>query len=106
MSGDPGEKRAATRVSYPCEVECVGPGGTTMHLRIADVSPTGAFIDTITAMPEGCVLTLKFSLEGREMVIPAEVCHAMPQMGMGVRFTNVSDDQQAILSRFVAAHNN
>jgi hypothetical protein len=104
MSGDSGEKRAAPRVSYPCEVECVGPGGTTMHLRIADVSPTGAFIDTITALPEGCLLTLKFSLESNAMVLAAEVCHAMPQMGMGVRFTKISDDQRAILEGFVAHH--
>jgi hypothetical protein len=72
-----------------------------MRYRIADVSPTGVFIDTLTTLPQGTVLTLKFSLEGRPMVIPAEVCHAMPQMGMGVRFTQTTADQRATLDQFV-----
>jgi hypothetical protein len=72
-----------------------------MCLRLADVSPTGAFIDTLAVLPAGTHLTLKFSLDGTDLVLPAEVCHAMPQMGMGVRFTQTTLDQRAALDRFV-----
>ena len=102
MAGD--DKRSAPRATYPCEVDCLGPSGTAMHLRIADVSATGAFLDGLTTLPAGTPLRLRFSLGSDEITVDAVVRHEMRGIGMGVHFTGVSGPQADLITRFVASH--
>jgi hypothetical protein len=97
------EKRSAPRVSYPCEVDCLGPGETALHLRIADVSQTGAFVDALTTLPTGTPLRLRFRLGSQVVTLDGVVCHEMRGVGMGVRFQNLSEAQVQDLERFVEA---
>jgi len=69
--------------------------------RLSDISVTGAFIDSLVDLPAGSVVNLSFSLGERQMRIKAEVCHSMPQIGMGVRFIQLSPDQVSALSELV-----
>jgi hypothetical protein len=102
MTEPEGDKRSAPRVSYPCEVDCLGPEDTTLHLRIADVSLTGAFVDAMTTLPAGTFVNMRFTIEGQVLTIGAEVCHAMPGIGMGVRFAELTEPQASLLNRLVA----
>ncbi|SRR5260370_28795253 len=86
------ERRAARRVSYPCEVECEGTGISRLATRINDVSITGAFIDCRTSFPVGSTLTMKFRAGSAQVVADAEVRYCMPQIGMGVRFLNLKPE--------------
>lgn len=95
------EKRSSTRVSYLCEVECYGVGASPLNPRIADISVTGAFIDSMTALPVGSRLTLKFRLGSEMTRLAAEVVHSMPQIGMGVRFVDLTSPELAALERLV-----
>ncbi|HEY7410317.1 MAG TPA: PilZ domain-containing protein [Vicinamibacteria bacterium] len=97
------DKRQAPRVSYACEVECtgVGMGGSPLNPRISDLSETGAFIDSMTHIPVGSKVKLKFAVAGREVNATAEVAHAMPQFGMGVHFTEMSEADRAAIAEFL-----
>lgn len=96
------DKRSAPRVFYPCEVQCYGVGIHALNPRIADVSVTGAFVDTVSALPSGAVLTLSFALNGQPLTVKAEVAHSMNGIGMGVRFVDLDDEQRSVIERFVA----
>lgn len=96
------EKRSAPRVSYACEVECTGLGVSAINPRIADLSMTGAFIDTMTVLPAGSVVDLAFRLGDRLLNVKAEVKNPMAHVGMGVQFVDLSEEQAAILADFVS----
>jgi hypothetical protein len=101
---EPSEKRGAKRVPFFCEVECTGAGDDPLSPRISDLSATGAFIDSMVAVPAGSRLTLKFTLpDGQPAVINAEVVHSMPHFGMGVRFLELTDEQRRAIDQLVAA---
>jgi hypothetical protein len=99
------ELRHARRVSYACEVQCtgVGMGVSPLNPRISDLSTTGAFIDSMTHIPVGSMVKLTFSLSGREIQAMAEVAHAMPGFGMGVRFVELSEEDRHAIGAFVSA---
>lgn len=98
------ELRRAQRVPYPSEVECTGVGiGTSpLNPRISDLSTTGAFIDSMTHLPVGSKVKLTFQVAGREINAVAEVAHAMPQFGMGVKFVDLSDEDRLAIAAYVS----
>ena len=96
------ENRRATRISYPCEVECTGVGQNPLNPRISDLSVTGAFIDSMNAVPVGAKMKLTFTLPTGGISVNAEVVHAMEHFGMGVRFLDISDDQRRAIEEVVA----
>src|SRR5688572_27860682 len=98
---DGADKRQAKRVTYPCEVKCHGGGHGLLNARLSDLSATGAFVDSMTGLPDGVRITLKFSLPTGPVAIEAEVVHSMPHFGMGVRFVDLTPEQEAILERVV-----
>lgn len=97
------DKRANKRVSFPCEVECsgVGVGLSPLNPRISDISLTGAFIDSMVTLPEGTMVRLKFSLPSLVVSCTGVVMHEMPQFGMGVRFVELTPEQQAAINEIV-----
>jgi hypothetical protein len=98
---DGADKRTAKRVAYPCEVKCLGQGAGVLSARLSDLSATGAFIDSVTELPAGMQVTLKFALPTGPLTINAEVMHSMPHFGMGVRFVDVTPDQIMALERVI-----
>jgi hypothetical protein len=96
--------RQAQRVPYPSEVECtgVGMGMSPLNPKISDLSTTGAFIDSMTHLPVGTRLKLSFRLTGHQVNAVAEVAHAMPQFGMGVRFVELSEEDRMAIAAFVS----
>jgi len=96
------EHRRATRISYPCEVECTGVGENPLNPRISDLSATGAFIDSMNAVPVGSKMALKFTLPTGSISVNAEVVHAMEHFGMGVRFLDLSDEERRLIEEVVS----
>jgi hypothetical protein len=93
-------------VAYACEVTCTGVGGSNvspLNPRISDLSATGAFIDCMTQIPQGSKLKLKFDVGGRSIAATAVVAHAMPAFGMGVKFTDLSEEDRKAIEEFVAS---
>lgn len=100
---DESDKRRAKRVSYPCEAECYGAASNPLSPRISDLSVTGAFIDSMTELPAGTRLNLKFALPSGKIAVTAEVAHSMPHFGMGVRFVDLTDEQRKAIEQVVEA---
>ena len=77
-------------------------------LRIADISLTGALLETFGEIPENQTLDLELALEnGRRVRVGAKVVRVQhPQWGrvggVGVAFTRFDGDSYAILERFLA----
>jgi uncharacterized protein DUF4388/PilZ domain-containing protein len=94
------ERRSAKRVSHICEVECENAGVARICTRITDLSATGAFIDTVTCYPPGTQLRLKFKVQDVIVEAMAEVRYSMPQMGMGVRFSELRPEHLVVLESF------
>jgi PilZ domain-containing protein len=72
-------------------------------VREPDVSITGMFINVSGYMPEGAVVKVRFVLNrsGYEVNVRAEVRYCLPDVGIGVRFLDISPEaQQAILEEF------
>jgi len=76
-------------------------------LRIADISLTGALLETFGEIPEHQLLDLDLELEsGRSVRVTAKVVRIQyPQWGrvggVGVAFTRFADDSQAILAEYL-----
>jgi hypothetical protein len=87
------EKRKAKRVQYLTEVECEGADYRRHTCRISDLSTTGAFVDSMLTYPPDSIVKLKFLLGSTEVQVSAQVCYSMPQIGMGVRFLDLTPEQ-------------
>ncbi|HZM85015.1 MAG TPA: DUF4388 domain-containing protein [Blastocatellia bacterium] len=95
------DRRESKRISYICEVECEGSGLNYLATRIQDLSTTGAFIDSLTCHPPGSHLRLRFRIHDTLIETAAEVRYAMPQMGMGVRFLDLTPGYAALLESLI-----
>jgi hypothetical protein len=95
------ERRGAKRIEYSCEVECEGPLPDPVRPRMRDLSATGAFIEPGARAQEGARLLLRFGLPTGEISVNAEVAR-VTGTGMGVRFLDVTESQQAIIDAAIA----
>ena len=95
------DQRNAKRISYICEIQCEGQGIKQLNTRINDISVTGLFIDSISCLPAGSTLKMKFSIMGVPLEVEGEVRHSIPQSGMGIQFTNLRPDQREVIECLV-----
>ncbi|HWP42448.1 MAG TPA: DUF4388 domain-containing protein [Blastocatellia bacterium] len=95
------EKRTAKRISHICEVECLGADVPCLRTRMNDLSTAGAFIDSMTCFAVGSILKLKFRVNGVLIEAMAEVRYCMPQIGMGVRFVEMSQESRSLIESLV-----
>ncbi len=95
------ERRRAVRVTYVCDVEVLREDSQAIQQRLNDISTSGAFIDTTSPSPVGTVLQVRFPMNGVLIEARAEVRFAMSQIGMGVRFIELSPEHQRIIRNYV-----
>ncbi|HSD65884.1 MAG TPA: PilZ domain-containing protein [Vicinamibacteria bacterium] len=97
------ERRGSGRVARVVEVDChtLDESRLAVAARIADLSTGGAFLDSMNALPPGTRLALRFTAGSQEIRVAAEVVHAMPQFGMGVRFLDLSVEGRAAIEALI-----
>jgi len=97
------DKRTSPRVYNVVEVDChtIDDTPTLVAARMSDVSTTGAFLDSMSGLQPGTKLALRFKAGQQEIRVAAEVMHAMPQFGMGVRFLNLSGEGRAAIEALI-----
>ena len=95
------ERRESGRVNYLCEcqVELEGLSSGKMTGRINDLSPEGAFLDSMLCLPIGSTLKLKFKVQEKEIQASGVVRYFMRHVGMGIQFLDLTpEDRETIES--------
>ena len=79
--------------------------GIRGETRISDISLSGVFIDALSPLPAGAVLSLSFTLPGGQRVATeGVVVHSQPRIGMGIAFTNLKPEDAKLIQEAIEAH--
>ncbi len=70
--------------------------------RCSDLSAGGCYIDTISPFTVGAIVSIHMESDGHVFEAPAVVAYAHVQMGMGIAFTEVKRESQAVLRSWMA----
>ena len=74
--------------------------------RISDISLGGCFIDCVTPMNRGEIVSFQIKItEDEWLTLKGEVVHAYLGVGIGVRFTSLSEDDRSLLEHLILMSN-
>jgi Ribonuclease G/E len=92
------ERRRSPRYPFIAAVEVVElASGTKLRARTSDLSIGGCFLDMPNPSPRGTEIHVRISHAGGIFTARGRVVFVVPNMGMGVAFTNVDGSQAAVL---------
>ena len=95
------ERRISERVSVSLEAAWDGMSGN-YRARISDISPHGCFLETIGQTSVGEIIRFRLlTPTGRWLLIEGEVSYYQPTLGFGLRFTDISKQDQAMIKQLV-----
>lgn len=99
----PAERRASKRVPLVAEVQ-YSSDSPSVTSRLTDLSVDGLFIDTVTPLPPGTLISIRFDLPGDPLpiVVLGEVVWGQEHLGMGVRFMNLRQKDRERIAAFIA----
>jgi hypothetical protein len=96
------ERRATLRVPFVAHAEITEPGAnTSIVVRISDISKDGCYVDLRSALPVGKAVRIKIRAATDICEADAVVSYTHPHLGMGLIFTNVSPESQAVLQKLI-----
>jgi hypothetical protein len=79
------------------EVQYEG-AGIRAETRISDISLSGVYIDTMSPLPVGARLRLRFVLtKGASISVEGAVVHSEPGIGMGIAFTSLEPEDAKLI---------
>ncbi|MBI4482625.1 MAG: PilZ domain-containing protein [Acidobacteria bacterium] len=96
------ERRLHPRVPFLTEVDV---WGLNQHFtaRINDLSLGGCYIDSTTTFAVGCRIRARFKTSERGVVdTEAEVRYEQPSIGMGVKFEELTPEQEALILEVIS----
>lgn len=97
--------REDERVSFYTEI-LLESGAGIRGARISDFSTGGCYIDTISPPPEGENVSFEFkNAAGARLKFTGTVAYVMPNMGFGIKFTDLTDDHRAAIEQIINASN-
>ena len=67
-----------------------------------DISVGGLYMNTVTELPEGALLTVRIPFLEGDTVVNAEVIYSNPGHGVGVRFHGLTEKDRALMERALA----
>jgi hypothetical protein len=95
------ERRSRKRWDVSLDAVWDGKSGN-YTARITDLSDGGCYMDSLSEVNIGELLTLKLNLpSGEWLELTGEVAHHTPPVGFGVRFVNLSAEQLESLRNFI-----
>ena len=107
LGGSPGpvaqERRAAPRFPFTAAAEIfeIGSQGRVTG-RSSDLSPNGCYIDTMSPYTAGTAVRIRLKHGLHQFEAIAAVRYSLLSMGMGLEFTEISPENQAVLRRWMA----
>lgn len=74
--------------------------------RLSDISLSGCFIDSLTPINKGELVSFKIKISDKELLnFNGEIVYVFPGVGFGVRFISLSENDQAILEHLILMNN-
>jgi hypothetical protein len=97
------ERRRAARYPFIAEAEVTEiASDTKLSARTSDLSSGGCFLDMLNPSPEGTEIRVRISHASATFTVVGRVIFVFPNMGMGVVFTSVEDNQLAVLQEWLS----
>ena len=98
------QRRRASRFPLIASAEVIElTTNTHLRARISDLSFVGCYVDTTNFLPVGTEVRLHIAHNDTTFTALGVIAHCQPNMGMGVRFTDVQLDQHKILDKWLEA---
>lgn len=96
------ERRRATRYPLIAPVQIVElRTGVSISARTSDLSLVGCYLDTLNSLPPGAGIRVQIAHEGETFTTLGTVAHSTANIGMGIKFISIRQDQQNILQKWV-----
>lgn len=97
------ERRQENRIPVLMGIQLEGESGR-YEARTSDLSNGGCFVETLGKQTEGQAISFKLRLpSGDWLDLQGTVIYVDPNVGFGVRFTNISEDHQRRLEWLIKA---
>ena len=93
----PSEKRRSDRKKLIVDVHFNG-GDATGIANTRDIGVGGLYMTTNAKLDTGTLILLRMTIDGKEIGVSGVVVYTDPGHGVGVRFHNLSDEHQSLLS--------
>ncbi len=90
-------RQAGTRAAHRCEAQLEGVNNTWDTVRVSDIGPGGAFLDTRNTLPVGSNLRLKIHIRKTLVTVTAQIVYCTPPVGIAVRFLDLSPEDLALI---------
>lgn len=96
--------RRTERVLYYGDIILESSSGKH-ETRISDISPDGCYIDSTTAVTPGEKVAFELKLPyGGTLRFTGTIAYVLDGFGFGVEFTDVTDQQRAVIQQILASH--
>jgi PilZ domain len=98
--------RPYPRYAFRCEAQFC-PHGTDAGMAgmLSDISLSGCYIETLSPLPIGTQLDVRFVSNGISLALPGIVRVIHPSMGMGIQFINLPAEPAQRLEQLVRSQN-
>lgn len=94
----PSERRGSDRKKYIVDVRFEGGDGTGIA-NTRDIGIGGMYMTTTAPLDLGIPIVMAINIGDRAMNLKGVVVYSDPGHGVGVRFKELSDDDEAVLRR-------
>jgi hypothetical protein len=92
------ERRNSRRYAMVLAAEVIElPRGAKLSARTSDISRTGCYVDTLNPLAQGSRVRIRFTHHQEEFEGVGSVVYVSQGLGMGIVFSDVSEEQQARL---------
>jgi hypothetical protein len=96
------ERRNSPRYAMVLAAEVVElPRGARMLARTSDISRSGCYVDTLNPVPQGSRVRIRFTHHQEEFEAIGSVVYVSQGLGMGIKFSDVSPEEQTRLDRWL-----
>jgi hypothetical protein len=96
------ERRKAPRHRFIADAEVIEiRTDTKLRARTSDLSIGGCFLDMLNPCPKGMEIRVRILHSGDSFTALGRVAFLVPNIGMGIAFTNVDGSQISVLRKWL-----
>lgn len=96
------ERRSTPRYRFIADAEVIEVSSEArLKAQTSDLSVGGCFLDMLNPSPKGTEIQVRISQAGATFTALGRVAFVVPNLGMGVAFTNVDGNQIAVLQKWL-----